>query len=1081
MDDYSKDLNDVTKRIWYKKKYHSVEYYNDMVDKIAKAENDFKLVVFIGAGVSISQGYPNWDGYVDHLIKYWQFNIQSHVTSEKISRETILAFDLIAQSNNSNKRKIDLVHQILEDIFGEDFKNFKLEFEKYYFNDVPPFTPVNSILESLSDLNAIFITPNYDQELEKQLKRKKSNVQTINDLKEFSTKKRQLKINNVLHIHGTAEGDPDYLINSSAAYARLYFKNREYFEKLRKWFEKIKPIVLFIGVSLEEDELLSLLYEENENYALMRADTSTNVNVDTQFRGRIERFFSSKNHTKIFWYGDDFEELPDVVRDIVKNVRIKNKLPKQHEYLSKLTTTSTSNTEYVQILNTMIGNSKYHLDLNQLYDHIVKNGEKHMIDKLLENSLNSDIVLNKQSDIPESFWSLLDKEYDGLKEEKKESVIKLFLKPSFNPRNRDAYKIYKKMDLNSLQKNELVRSLSKNEIINYTIFSKEPDIMAEWLIFQFEQEDPYRYIFIKDEREVIFSFSEERCRLLYDTLQNSEYYEKVLYPINEMIQHGIARVFFQALKEQRIHFGNKPILECFPLKLLENNFIQKILVYMSSFITLPEQLVKNLFKKIDFNNKIFGSELNSFIEQNQKASEGIQIPYRGEYIDAIGPLQSFEDKSFITAEDVIKKETQFIVEKLINEKDYFIDNPTDGNGEMQTIEATVRFIVQSLKDNDQVSKKLEEIIISNSTQLIDRYEQLYLKIIAEKDIDTSLSEKAIKIYLDSININCYTNSYNNFFQIMSDRESDILDQVWNKFLEIDSSKLNYENDSDDILDISNLMNSELGIYVWQLLDLVAKKKIEIESAKQKIQDIQVAKIKEFAEGALYNSYSRETITETQNTFIGYCYFHQNIDKESSSRFRDIVMNIFNLGLDIEKMRIISFKIALLEINPADIDRNKIEGLDFRFMIRIIFTSFEEFPYEEKWLKWILKNGLKDTVLEEIGYLFSIKKEEVNTNKITKFSNKMEEYFTDGKSKISLPLIVNRLSNEDFMGDKSLSIDFIFSLLKTERVKTDTFFSEGINNLMCELKEEDKKTLLEIQYVKENLSKFDIDKLYSKIQ
>lgn len=177
-----------------------------------------------------------------------------------------------------------------------------------------------------------------------------------------------------------------------------------------------------------------------------------------------------------------------------------------------------------------------------------------MIDKLLENSLNSDIVLNKQSDIPESFWSLLDKEYDGLKEEEKESVIKLFLKPSFNPRNRDAYKIYKKMDLNSLQKNELVRSLSKNEVINYTIFSKEPDIMAEWIIYQFEQEDPYRYIFIKDEREVIFSFSEERCILLYDTLQNSEYYERALYPINEMIQHGIARVFFSSSKRAKDTF-----------------------------------------------------------------------------------------------------------------------------------------------------------------------------------------------------------------------------------------------------------------------------------------------------------------------------------------------------------------------------------------------------------------------------------------------------------------------------------------------------------------------------------------------
>lgn len=208
---------------------------------------------------------------------------------------------------------------------------------------------------------------------------------------------------------------------------------------------------------------------------------------------------------------------------------------------------------------------------------------------------------------------------------------------------------------------------------------------------------------------------------------------------------------------------------------------------------------------------------------------------------------------------------------------------------MQTIEATVRFIVQSLKDNDQVSKKLEEIITSNSTQLIDRYEQLYLKIIADKDINYNLSEKVKIIYLDNIDINCYTNNYNYFFQIMSDHKSDVSEQVWSKFLEIDSSNLNYE---DDNVDIDNLMNSELGIYVWQLLDLVKKEKIEIELAKQKIQDIQVAKIKQFSEGALYKSYSREMITETQNTFIGYCYFHRNIDKEISSRFRYIVMIFF---------------------------------------------------------------------------------------------------------------------------------------------------------------------------------------------
>ncbi|MCU6218071.1 hypothetical protein, partial [Enterobacter bugandensis] len=64
MSDYTEDINEVTNSNWYKEKYNSLEYYNDMVSKIAEAENDFKLVVFIGAGVSISQGYPNWDGYV---------------------------------------------------------------------------------------------------------------------------------------------------------------------------------------------------------------------------------------------------------------------------------------------------------------------------------------------------------------------------------------------------------------------------------------------------------------------------------------------------------------------------------------------------------------------------------------------------------------------------------------------------------------------------------------------------------------------------------------------------------------------------------------------------------------------------------------------------------------------------------------------------------------------------------------------------------------------------------------------------------------------------------------------------------
>jgi hypothetical protein len=93
---------------------------------------------------------------------------------------------------------------------------------------------------------------------------------------------------------------------------------------------------------------------------------------------------------------------------------------------------------------------------------------------------------------------------------------------------------------------------------------------------------------------------------------------------------------------------------------------------------------------------------------------------------------------------------------------------------------------------------------------------------------------------------------------------------------------------------------------------------------------------------------------------------------------------------------------------------------------------------------------------------------------------MEEYFTNGKSKISLTLIIHRLKDEDFKGDKSVFIKFIFSLLRSQRVKTDYLFAKDINDLMDELEEKDKKDLLEIQYVIDNLSLFDINNLRSKL-
>lgn len=85
-------------------------YYEKLVNDVTEAINQLKLVIFIGAGVSIAQGYPNWNNYIEHLIKYWQGQVLSESGEKKLGREHHLIFDLISKSYISNKRKVDLVN-----------------------------------------------------------------------------------------------------------------------------------------------------------------------------------------------------------------------------------------------------------------------------------------------------------------------------------------------------------------------------------------------------------------------------------------------------------------------------------------------------------------------------------------------------------------------------------------------------------------------------------------------------------------------------------------------------------------------------------------------------------------------------------------------------------------------------------------------------------------------------------------------------------------------------------------------------------------------------------------------------------
>ncbi|HFI0592198.1 TPA: hypothetical protein ACGO3Z_002155, partial [Streptococcus suis] len=108
--------------------------------------------------------------------------------------------------------------------------------------------------------------------------------------------------------------------SSSADYSRTYLKNKKNYKGLVNWFQNTRPTVLFIGASLEEDEILSLLHEGSKNYALMKEEKSSSSKVDEHYKTIVENFFNSENHTQIIWFGDKFDDLPVFTERLVADI-----------------------------------------------------------------------------------------------------------------------------------------------------------------------------------------------------------------------------------------------------------------------------------------------------------------------------------------------------------------------------------------------------------------------------------------------------------------------------------------------------------------------------------------------------------------------------------------------------------------------------------------------------------------------------------------------------------------------------------------------------------------------------------------
>jgi hypothetical protein len=226
---------------------------------ILEAASNGKLVVFIGAGVSRLLGYPSWQNlaerYAEYLYKEGYLSYLEYEHLKKLDPRKLLSI-----CKNFCKKK-DIPKPSIS----------KLLHPKENEKDI------RDIYELIYSWNVIYVTTNFDDELDKVAKKPRkdltienynsssnflaldnSNVEIISDPEKILIS-HLYSSGNVIHLHGSLDSKKLILTISDYLYHYQHEKIQSFLNHLFTNFT-----VLFIGYGLEEYELLEFLVHKSQ-------------------------------------------------------------------------------------------------------------------------------------------------------------------------------------------------------------------------------------------------------------------------------------------------------------------------------------------------------------------------------------------------------------------------------------------------------------------------------------------------------------------------------------------------------------------------------------------------------------------------------------------------------------------------------------------------------------------------------------------------------------------------------------------------------------------------------------------------
>jgi len=231
----------------------------EIPDNIKDAATQGKLIIFVGAGVSRLLGCPSWTEFAE---KHLEIVKEAHVINHFV-------YDRLKEMGQRDPRKLLTICKVL-------IKEAKLKKP----NVKEMLSPNQSLLEKskiyqyLYSFNAVYITTNFDELLDRELEKKRDPLLGAQNssltpptqplhcdifYNEGDLNPSNLTNNgNIIHLHGSVK-NIDSLIITLPEYTKHYEAGSHASSLLQGVFKKT---VLFVGYGLEEYEVLEYILQK---------------------------------------------------------------------------------------------------------------------------------------------------------------------------------------------------------------------------------------------------------------------------------------------------------------------------------------------------------------------------------------------------------------------------------------------------------------------------------------------------------------------------------------------------------------------------------------------------------------------------------------------------------------------------------------------------------------------------------------------------------------------------------------------------------------------------------------------------